>query len=152
MGAITQAMAAECTARGVVLRTSAPVARVIVKAGRAAGIELESGDVIEAARVVANVTPKVLFERLVAPEHLPEDFRARIAGYRCGSGTFRMNVALSELPDFTALPGGAPQPHHGSGIIMAPSLAYMERAYFDARTRWVVARADRRDADPVDRR
>ncbi len=134
MGAITQAMAAECTARGVVLRTSAPVARVIVKAGRAAGIELESGDVIEAARVVANVTPKVLFERLVAPEHLPEDFRARIAGYRCGSGTFRMNVALSELPDFAALPGRAPQPHHGSGIIMAPSLAYMERAYFDART------------------
>jgi phytoene dehydrogenase-like protein len=134
MGAITQAMAAECTARGVVLRTSAPVARVIVKAGRAAGIELESGDVIEAARVVANVTPKVLFERLVAPEHLPEDFRARIAGYRCGSGTFRMNVALSGLPDFGALPGRAPQPHHGSGIIMAPSLAYMERAYFDART------------------
>ena len=134
MGAITQAMAAECTARGVVLRTSAPVARVIVKAGRAVGIELESGDVIEAARVVANVTPKVLFERLVAPEHLPEDFRARIAGYRCGSGTFRMNVALSELPDFAALPGRAPQPHHGSGIIMAPSLAYMERAYFDART------------------
>ena len=134
MGAITQAMAAECTARGVVLRTNAPVARVIVKAGRAAGVELESGDVIEAARVIANVTPKLLFERLVAPEHLPDDFRARIAGYRCGSGTFRMNVALSELPDFKALPGRVPQPHHGSGIIMAPSLAYMERAYFDART------------------
>ena len=134
MGAITQAMAAECTARGVVLRTSASVARVIVKAGRATGIELESGDVIEAARVVANVTPKLLFERLVAPQHLPDDFRARIAGYRCGSGTFRMNVALSELPDFVALPGRAPQPHHSSGIIMAPSLAYMERAYFDART------------------
>jgi phytoene dehydrogenase-like protein len=98
------------------------------------GVELESGDVIEAARVVANVTPKLLFERLVAPEHLPDDFRARIAGYRCGSGTFRMNVALAELPDFVALPGRAPQPHHGSGIIMAPSLAYMERAYFDART------------------
>jgi phytoene dehydrogenase-like protein len=134
MGAITQAMAAECTARGVELRTNAPVASVIVKAGRAAGVELESGDVIEAARVVANVTPKLLFERLVAPEHLPDDFRARIAGYRCGSGTFRMNVALSELPDFTASPGRVPQPHHGSGIIMAPSLAYMERAYFDART------------------
>jgi phytoene dehydrogenase-like protein len=134
MGAITQAMAAECAARGVDLRTSAPVARVLVKAGRAAGVELESGDVIEARRVVANVNPKLLFERLVAPEHLPEDFRARIAGYRCGSGTFRMNVALSELPDFACLPGRAAQPHHASGIIMAPSLAYMEQAYFDART------------------
>ncbi len=46
-----------------------------------------------------------------------------------------MNVALSELPDFTVLPGKAPAPHHASGIIIAPSLAYMERAYFDAKTR-----------------
>ncbi len=134
MGAITQAMAAECAARGVVVRTHAPVARVIVKAKRAAGIELESGEVIEGARIVANVNPKLLFQRLVAPEHLPDDFRARIDGYRCGSGTFRMNVALSALPSFTALPGRKAQPHHSSGIIMAPSLAYMERAYFDART------------------
>ncbi len=140
MGAITQAMAAECAARGVVLRTDAAVARVIVDAGRATGVELASGEIIRAARVVANVTPKLLFEQLVAPEHLPDDFRARIAGYRCGSGTFRMNVALSELPDFIALPGKNAQPHHASGIVIAPSLAYMERAYFDARTRgWSAA-------------
>jgi phytoene dehydrogenase-like protein len=135
MGAITQAMAAECAARGVVLRASAAVARVIVKGGRASGVVLDDGEVVEAKRVVANVTPNVLFERLVAAEDLPDDFRVRIAGYRSGSGTFRMNVALSELPDFTALPGKNAQPHHGSGIIIAPSLAYMERAYFDARTR-----------------
>jgi phytoene dehydrogenase-like protein len=140
MGAITQAMAKECLARGVTLRTAAPVARVIVKTGRAIGVELDDGEVVMAKRVVANVTPKVLFERLVEPEHLPDDFRARIAGYRCGSGTFRMNVALDELPDFTALPGRTSAPHHGSGIIIAPSLAYMERAYFDAKTRgWSAA-------------
>ncbi len=134
MGAITQAMADECAARGVTLRTNATVARVIVKAARASGVELADGEVVMAARVVANVGPKLLFEKLVDPAHLPEDFRARIAGYRCGSGTFRMNVALSELPDFIALPGKAPQPHHASGIIVAPTLAYMERAFFDART------------------
>ncbi len=134
MGAITQAMAKECAAHNVVLRTRAPVARVIVKAGRAAGVELESGEIVEAKRVVANVTPNVLFDRLLAPEHLPEDFRARIRGYRSGSGTLRMNVALSDLPDFTVLPGTDVKPHHGSGIIIAPSLAYMERAYFDAKT------------------
>ncbi|HTP98186.1 MAG TPA: NAD(P)/FAD-dependent oxidoreductase [Casimicrobiaceae bacterium] len=134
MGAITQAMAAECAARGVDIRTNAAVARVLVKAGRAAGVELESGDVVEAARVVSNVNPKLLFQRLVAAEHVPEDFRARIGGYRCGSGTLRMNVALSGLPSFAALPGTHVQPHHQSGIVMAPSLAYMERAYFDART------------------
>ena len=140
MGAITQAMAAECAARGVTLRTDAAVARVIVAAGKASGVELASGELVRARRVVANVNPKLLFERLVAPEHLPDDFRARIAGYRCGSGTFRMNVALSELPDFTALPGKDAQPHHASGIVIAPSLAYMERAFFDARTRgWSAA-------------
>jgi phytoene dehydrogenase-like protein len=140
MGAITQAMARECTARGVTLRTGAAVARVLVKGGRAVGVELADGEVVEAKRVVANVNPKLLFERLVAPEHLDDDFRARIASYRCGSGTFRMNVALSELPDFRALPGRTAAPHHASGIILAPSLSYMEQAYFDARTRgWSTA-------------
>ena len=133
MGAITQAMARECVARGVKIRTASAVRRVNVERGHAAGVELESGEMIAAARVVANVNPKLLFERLVAPEHLDGDFRARIDGYRCGSGTFRMNVALSELPDFTCLPGASAKPHHGSGIIIAPSLAYMERAYFDAK-------------------
>jgi phytoene dehydrogenase-like protein len=140
MGAITQAMAAECRARGATLRANAAVTRVIVEAGAAAGVELSGGEMVRARCVIANVNPKLLFERLVAPEHLPDDFRARIAGYRCGSGTFRMNVALSALPDFTALPGKHAQPHHASGIVIAPSLAYMERAFFDARTRgWSAA-------------
>ncbi|MFO1306365.1 MAG: NAD(P)/FAD-dependent oxidoreductase [Burkholderiales bacterium] len=132
MGAITQAMAAECAARGVVIRTSAQVASVIVKQGRASGVALASGETVEASRVIANVNPKLLFRDLVPAEHVPEDFRARMDGYRCGSGTFRMNVALSTLPAFSSLP--EPGQHHASGIIMAPSLAYMERAYFDART------------------
>jgi phytoene dehydrogenase-like protein len=132
MGAITQAMASVCATRGVTLRTNAPVARVIVKAGRAAGVELESGEVVEGRRVVANVNPKLLFQHLVDAAHLPDDFRARIDGYKCASGTFRMNVALAAPPDFAALPG--PGPHLASGIVIAPSLGYMERAYFDART------------------
>jgi phytoene dehydrogenase-like protein len=134
MGAITLAMARECAARGVTLCTDAPVRSVIVERGRAAGVVLASGEAVHATRVVSNVNPKLLFGHLVASEHLPEDFRARIAGYKCVSGTFRMNVALSELPDFTVLPGKASAPHHASGIVIAPSLGYMERAYFDAKT------------------
>jgi phytoene dehydrogenase-like protein len=133
MGAITQAMATECVARGVAIRTSAPVAAVRVERGRANGVVLVNGETIAARRVVANVNPRLLFQKLVPAEHLDADFRARIEGYRCGSGTFRMNVALSELPDFRALPGTNAQAHHGSGIIVAPSLGYMEQAYFDAR-------------------
>ncbi|MEO5764541.1 MAG: NAD(P)/FAD-dependent oxidoreductase [Casimicrobiaceae bacterium] len=134
MGAITQAMAAECRARGVELRVGIGVERVVVERGRATGVALADGEVVTARRVVANVNPRLLFERLVPAEHVDADFRARIGAYRCGSGTFRMNVALAELPDFRALPGREAQPHHSSGIIVAPSLAYMERAYFDART------------------
>src|SRR5262249_7295923 len=78
--------------------------------------------------------PKLLYLYLVDSSALPEEFRRRMENWRCGSGTFRMNVALSELPDFSVLPGRAPAEHHASGIIIAPSLAYIERAYFDART------------------
>jgi phytoene dehydrogenase-like protein len=119
----------------VTLRTDAAVARVIVKARRAVAVELAGGEVVEGRRIVANVNPRLLFEELVSPDDLDPDFRARIRAYRCGSGTFRMNVALSALPDFTALPGADAQPHHASGIVLAPSLGYMERAFFDARTR-----------------
>src|SRR5690349_9719507 len=134
MGAITQAMAKECAARGVDVRIDTAVTRVIVERGRAAGVETSGGDALRAGRVVANVNPKLLFEQLVPSEHVDADFLARIAAYRCASGTFRMNVALAELPDFTALPGRSAQPHHASGIIVGPSLRYMEQAYFDART------------------
>jgi phytoene dehydrogenase-like protein len=106
----------------------------VVRDGRAAGVELDSGEVVAARRVAANVNPRLLFERLVPADAVPPDFRARIAAYKCGSGTFRMNVALSALPGFGCLPGTAAQPHHASGIVCAPSLAYMERAFFDART------------------
>jgi len=133
MGAITQAMAKECIARGVTIRTSAAVQRINVERGRASSVELDSGETIAARRIIANVNPKLLFQNLVAPDDLDDDFRARIDGYRCASGTFRMNVALAELPDFRCLPGTSAQAHHGSGIIVAPSLAYMERAYFDAK-------------------
>jgi phytoene dehydrogenase-like protein len=131
MGAITQAMAAACREQGVEIRTDTAVKEVIVEQDRAAGVALENGETLRAPRVVSNLNPKLLFERLVDPTALPADFRERIGRYRNGSGTFRMNVALSTLPRFTCLPEDGP--HLTAGIIMAPSLAYMDRAYTDAR-------------------
>ena len=135
MGAISDAIAAECRARGVVIETDAAVAQVQVENGRAAGVVLEDGRTLRAGAVVSNLNPKLLYQQLVPRDALDDDIAARIARYRCGSGTFRMNVALSELPDFTAAPGTALQPHHQSGILIGPSLAYFERAYFDAKSR-----------------
>ncbi|PBS12015.1 FAD-dependent oxidoreductase [Lysobacteraceae bacterium NML93-0792] len=135
MGAISDAIAAECRARGVVIETDAAVAQVQVENGRAAGVVLEDGRTLRAGAVVSNLNPKLLYQQLVPRNALDDDIAARIARYRCGSGTFRMNVALSELPDFTVAPGTALQPHHQSGILIGPSLAYFERAYFDAKSR-----------------
>jgi phytoene dehydrogenase-like protein len=134
MGAITQAMARAATGYGVEIRLSTRVRQVLIENGRAIGIETDTGETIRATAVAAGINPKLLYLELVDPHALPEEFRRRMENWRCGSGTFRMNVALSELPDFTVLPGREPAEHHASGIIIAPTLAYMERAYFDARS------------------
>ena len=131
MGAITQAMAKACAALGVEIRTGVAVAQVIAEKGRAAGVVTETGESVRARTVISNLHPKLLFERLLDPALLDADFKERIARYRSGSATFRVNVALSELPRFTCLP--EPGDHLTAGIIMAPSLGYMDRAFMDAR-------------------
>ncbi len=133
MGAITQAMARAASARGVEIRLGTPVREVLVEGDRAVGVVTAGGETLRAAAVISNLNPKLLYLDLIAPPALPAQFREHMSHYRCGSGTFRMNVALSELPDFTCLPGKSVADHHTAGIIIAPTLAYMERAYFDAR-------------------
>ncbi len=131
MGAITQAMAAACVAEGVDIRLDADVAEVVSEKGRAVGAVTAAGDTIRARAVVSNLHPRLLFDRLVDPAIVPADFSERMSRYASGSGTFRMNVALSELPRFTVLP--QPGDHQTAGIIIAPSLAYMDRAHAEAR-------------------
>jgi phytoene dehydrogenase-like protein len=127
MGAIADALAAEARRSGVEIECNAAVARV----GKGL-VTLEDGRELAARAVVANVNPKLLYLRLIEKEDLPPDVVERMRRYKCGSATFRMNVALSELPRFTCLP--EPGPHLSTGIILAPSLGYMDRAYLDARS------------------
>jgi phytoene dehydrogenase-like protein len=132
MGAITQAMAAAARQSGAQIICAAGVREVIVERDRAAGVVLDNGETIRAKYVAASVNPKLLYTRLVPADALPEKFLARMQNWRCGSGTFRINVALSALPSFTALPGEGD--HLTAGIIIAPGLPYMDRAWHDART------------------
>jgi phytoene dehydrogenase-like protein len=133
MGAITQAMARAAAAHGVEIETDAPVREVLVERDRAVGVLLDDGRSIRAKAVAANVDPRRLYTRLVPAGALDPSFLRRMQAWRCGSGTFRMNVALSELPGFTALPGRDVGDHHTAGIILAPSLGYMDRAFCEAR-------------------
>ena len=133
MGAITQAMRKACEEAGVEISTSSPVKEIAIAGGRARGVVLEDETNLSARIVVSNLNPKLLFGSLVAAEHLPESFRLRMESWRCASGTFRMNVALSELPNFTCRPSEGRAEQHGASIIIAPSLAYLDQAYMDAR-------------------
>ncbi len=133
MGAITQAMAKAAASHGVEIETDVPVREVLIERDRACGVVLQDGREIRSPIVAANVNPRLLYTAMVPAGALAADVLRRMRAWRCGSGTFRMNVALSALPSFTALPGTNVADHHTSGIIMAPSLAYMDRAYSDAR-------------------
>jgi phytoene dehydrogenase-like protein len=137
MGAITQAMARSAEAHGAEIEVSAPVREVIVEGGqgaaRAKGVVLEDGRSIRARLVSANTNPKLLFLKLLDPGLLPGDFRRRMEGWRCRSGSFRMNVALSELPRFGGLSEEEARPKLNGTIDICPSIAYAERAYDDAK-------------------
>jgi len=136
MGAITQAMAKSAQSRGVEIRTEAEVTGALIHNGRIEGVRLANGEEIRSRSVIANCHPQILFGEIISHDDLPEDFSRRIKGYRSESGSFRMNLALSELPRFTSLKGLDTPPEmmlNGSNNIM-PSISYIQKAYDDACT------------------
>jgi phytoene dehydrogenase-like protein len=139
MGAITLAMAKACREQGVEIVLDAPVDEIIVERGRAAGA-IARGKAWRAKAVAAGVNPRLLFGRLLPDGAVPAEVSRRMAGWASESATFRMNVALSELPRFIGLPESGD--HLTAGIIVAPSLAYMDRA-------WLTARSDGVSAEPI---
>jgi phytoene dehydrogenase-like protein len=129
MGSITQAMARAAREKGVDILLGTPVEEIIVDKGKAAGV-VAGGKAWRAKTVVAGVNPKLLFDRLIPQGAVDDDVANRMHHWKGESATFRMNVALSELPKFTVLPKKGD--HLTAGIIMAPSLGYMHQAWLDA--------------------
>ncbi|MEI9929606.1 MAG: NAD(P)/FAD-dependent oxidoreductase [Rhizomicrobium sp.] len=147
MGAITQAMAKACAALGVTINTDAPVKEVIVEKGPAPSVSRRKTATSIARPVVAsNLNPKLLYLKLVDRSLLPRDFRERIEHYKVGSGTFRMNVALSEFTTLH-LQAGRRRSHDGGHHRRAHPRLYGPRLHHGARE-WLVHRADCRIADP----
>src|SRR5690606_220633 len=122
MGAISDALAASAQARGVEIRCDSEVTRIGTVDG---GWQIDTRRGVAYARVVAaGVHPQLLSERLRRAEQLPDELRERMRRWRSESASFRVNVALSELPDFPCRPGRAPAEHHASGILVTPGLGY----------------------------
>jgi phytoene dehydrogenase-like protein len=130
-GGVSAAIASSARALGVEIRTGAPVRNVIVRGGRAAGVALENGDELQAKVVLSAADPKRSFLQFVDARHFPDEFTAAIRGFRVRGSSGKVNLALSELPQFTCLPGEGPL--HRGAISISPSIDYVERAYDDAK-------------------
>ncbi|MGA0001524.1 MAG: phytoene desaturase family protein [Steroidobacteraceae bacterium] len=130
-GGVSAAIASSARALGVEIKTSAPVSKVIVKGGRATGVALENGDEFHASVVMSAADPKRTFLQFVERQQLPGDLVTAVESFRVRGSSGKVNIALSELPDFTCLPGEGPI--HRGAISISPSIDYIERAYDQAK-------------------
>jgi len=133
MGGVSSAIEQAARGYGVEIRVNAAVARVLIADGKAAGVVLANGDEIRAPVVVSTLHPRTAFLEHVGAENLTPDFVSDIEHWKSRSGVVKINLALAELPDFTADPGTHLQEHHTGSVEMAPSVEYIERAFQDAR-------------------
>jgi phytoene dehydrogenase-like protein len=132
MGAVSDAIADSARASGAVIRTQAPVEKILVENGRATGVSLANGEDILAPIVASNLDPRRTFLQLLEETALPADFVAGIRRFRSEGTSLKMNLALRGLPEFTAFPG-SPGPQHRATMHLCPSIEYVERAWDDAK-------------------
>ncbi|HEV8546899.1 MAG TPA: NAD(P)/FAD-dependent oxidoreductase [Candidatus Limnocylindrales bacterium] len=133
MGAISRNLAEAVVEYGGSIRTAAPVSRILATNGVASGVVLEDGEEIRTSIVISNAHPQITFLRLLDRADLPAEFVADIEGYDSRSGTVKVNLAISELPNFVSHPGTHVQPHHTGSVELAHSMDYAQRAFEDAR-------------------
>jgi len=134
MGALARAIATSAQRHGATLRTDATAAQVIVRNGRATGVELESGEIIAARTVLVGTDPQTLFLRLLDAGEVPPHLHAKARAWKANGMAFKLNLALGELPNFTARPGVQAQSHHRATIHVAPSIDYLQHAFDDTHT------------------
>ncbi len=132
MGGVSNAIAASAKSRGAEIRTNASVDHIKIKNGRARGVVLEGGEEIDSELVISNLTPQLTFLHLIDRDALPGDFVDSIRKYRSEGTSCKINLALSGLPNFRALPG-AEGPQHRATMHLCPSVEYIERAWDDAK-------------------
>jgi phytoene dehydrogenase-like protein len=133
MGAVADAIAAAACGFGAEIKLNSPVNKVLISDGRAAGVVLDNGDEIKAGTIVSTLHPRTAFLDQVGADNLPADFVSDIKHWKTRSGVVKINLALSELPNFTADPGTDLAEHHTGSVEMAPSMEFIERAFQDAR-------------------
>ena len=132
MGAVSDSIRSAAEAFGAEIRTNARVKQILVRGGRAVGVALEDGTELRAPAVVTTIHPKIAFLDLIERHELPADFVWDIERWKTRSGVVKINVAISELPDFVAMPGTDQQAHHTGSVELCFSPQYAEQAFQDA--------------------
>jgi len=132
IGALTQAMASAAKQAGAEIRSNVEVKEVRIKDGTATGVVLASGEEISAKAVISNADPKRTLLKLVDPTYLAPDFVQKLKNYRMPGTVAKVNLALSGLPEFTALKG-ATNGALSSRIHIGPEIDYLERAFDDSK-------------------
>src|SRR6185436_5962397 len=130
-GAISNAIAAAAREAGAEIRTEAPVARIVVKEGQAAGVVLANGDELSSRMVLSSVDPNLTFLKFLDAKELPPEFLDEVRRYKYRGSSGKVNLALDALPDFTCMPGEGQ--HLRGAISISPGVDYMERAYDQAK-------------------
>jgi phytoene dehydrogenase-like protein len=133
MGGLADALEGACRDLNVTIRREMAVQRILAKAGRVQGVQLSDGTVIEATTVASSIDAHQTFRRLCQPEHLPDAFLTAIDHIDYSSASAKINLALSEPPDFLADPFSGIAPHHHGTMHIGPDLDTIERAYDDAK-------------------
>jgi phytoene dehydrogenase-like protein len=136
MGALADSLAAACHDLGVEIRREATVKRILVERGQVAGVSLWDDTLLEAPVVASSIDAHQTFERLLDPAELPAEFRAAVSKIDYATASAKINLALSEPPQFTCLPASGIAPHHRGTIHISPTLDYIERAFDDAKYGW----------------
>ncbi len=132
MGGVSDSIRKAAEAFGCEIRTGARVKKIVVRNGRAVGVVLDNGDELRAPVLVSCVHPKIAFLDMIDRHELPADFVWDIERWKSRSGVVKINVAISELPDFTAQPGKEMQDHHTGSVELCFSSDYAEQAFQDA--------------------
>jgi phytoene dehydrogenase-like protein len=130
-GAISNSIGEAAKEAGAEIRTQSPIARILVKDGRAQGVVLQNGDELYADVVSSSVDPRLTFIKLMEPGNLPDEFVEEVNRYKFRGSSGKVNMALDALPDFNCMPG--PGAHLRGAISISPAVEYMERAYDDAK-------------------
>lgn len=131
IGRLSEAIAAAARYYGAEIRLNQKVEKILIENDRACGVVLENGEELRTRVVASSADPHVTFLHLIEPAHLDPEFRHAIELFRIEGTSAKLNLALSDLPRFRALP--SPGPHHRATMHICPSMDYLEEAWDDAK-------------------